>query len=319
MTNTRSAVTLFISVALLLTSTVSYAIGDSVKTVDEGGSIYGYIVMDDGSFIDGSVTVRDGDLWIDEYFLYDDDYFEFIDLPEGLYTLYYYDIGEIPVSEGIDVSVRAGQGTDITLYVPYTFSGMSCDELMDWTYDEYRFAIDEAFQEAGFDYGWLSEMGEDRVADTYGQCALDLNNLRLEEMDPMYADLIFDVREAITEFEWAYYNVTFFQGTGSWHFPTRAIVDREYLVSTLIDFHYDPWQPDKTQMGYAMDVVDRLPDAADPYTGNWYSDQDAEDYQQALDDYTYAAEMLAYAMLNLDDDALVEVAEYIEWYLYADI
>ncbi len=319
MTKIRVSLTILLAVFFIALSTYHVSAGELTKTVGDGGSIYGYVIMEDGSFIDGSVTVLDDDLWVDEYYLYDDDYFEFIDLPEGLYTLYFYDLSEIPVSEGIDVRVWAGQGTEVTLWVPYTFSRMSCDELMDWTYDEYLFAIDDAFVDAGLEYGWLSEMAMDQVASTYGTCFEELNDVWLDDMPYRDADLIEEVRYAVDGFVWAYYNVNFFQGTGAWHFGTRSIVDREYLVSNLIDLYYEPWQPDKSQRGYAMDVVDDLPYVADAYTGDWWTGQDQIDYEDAVDQFAATGEELADLMLELDADALVQVAQYVEFYLYVDI
>ena len=307
-------------ISLLLALTAMPAWGDGarvspgVKAVEGTGSIAGVVQPLADSAFDGRVELtRDGSYVTDQWVELDGS-FEITGLEPGWYDAVYYDIGEIPVCYPVAVEVRSGSESRITITIPVNISGMSCSSMMAMSYNGYREMALWAIVEFGG--SGLSELGEDTIANRYGQCKEDDNNVRIATLSSKDRDQIEDLRNALADFESAHFGVTFYGGTAAAHLPARAYATREELIGQIADIYEWSSGDVHEDVEPIRDKIDDLGGLADDLEGSlleYYPESDREGFLDALDELRDASENLVDVTENLPDEVILLLGDYLKY------
>jgi NADH:ubiquinone oxidoreductase subunit len=308
-------------ISLLLALTAIPAWGDradmtpDAKAVGGTGSVAGVVQPLAQSMLEGRVELtRDGS-YATERWVELDGSFEITGLEPGWYDAVYYDIGEIPLCYPVPVEVRSGSESRIVIAVPVSISGMSCLSMLAMSYQGYRDMAMWAFAEFG--RSGLSEVGEDTIANRYGQCKEEDNNVRIEALSSKDRGMIEDLRNALADFESAYYGVTFYGGTAAAHFPARAYARREELIGEILyiyewssgDVHEDV-EPIRDKIDDLGGLADDLEDSLLEY---YEGSTDREGFLDAVDELRDAAGNLVDVTENLPDEVILLLGDYLKY------
>jgi hypothetical protein len=258
---------------------------------------------------------KNGEYLNDFWDLEPDGGFFFEDLTPGTYQLKFKDIGEIPVGDTYDVEVEANQVAEIVIYIPVSVSGMTCDERLDMGLEEYLDFANSFFEDSSDDYVFLSEMGDDRVHQMYGDCKAAANDILIEELSRSDRELVTNLRTTLEDYEWMYYAITFFMGTGAAHNGTRTQPYREEFIEDVIRAIDNPDSVTDAQVADAIQVLDDLESVLDS-VGEPYWDDDSEAiFYETQDEYSDAVAELKTAVMDLPDGIIVMVGDYLEGYI----
>lgn len=310
----KTTIPLLFCFFILLLPVFSFGQGtDSPRSRDAGGDISGWVEGPDGNITEGEVELRQDGVYIRAFWdLQPLGDFYFNDVPPGTFQLVFMDFSEIPMSDVYEVEVVSNRTSNVVIYVPFTVSGMPCDEKLDMGLDGYFDFVYGLLDENSGGFGFLSEMGMDRVALMYGECKTIENDELIEMLPETDQELVVDLRLALEDYCWAYYAVTFFMGTGATHFPTRSIAWREEFIEDVIMSIRKPVQVSEAEVSEAMDILDQLEFAVDYEYEPWGDEESETLYYETLDEYYLILENLNEIVLELPDDILVMVGEYIE-------
>jgi len=308
-------------ISLLLATTTIPARGDragvtpDAKAVGGTGSIAGVVQPLADSALEGRVELtRDGS-YATEQWVELDGSFEITGLEPGWYDVVYLDIGEIPLNYPIAVEVRSGSESRITITIPVSISGMSCLSMLAMSYGGYRDMAMWAIVEFG--RSGLSEVGEDTIANRYGQCKEEDNNVRIADLSRSDRDEVEELRDALADFETAYYGVTFYGGTAAAHFPARAYARREELIGEIAQVY--EWGPgdvheDTEPIRDKIDDLDGLADDLEDGLLEYYEgSSDREGFLDSVDELRDASENLVDAAENLPDEVILLLGDYLKY------
>jgi hypothetical protein len=305
----------FTGVLMLLVIVPAILAGASQsKNSEETGSVSGYLICERGSLSDGVIELWNDEAMVDERYIYEDWNFEFEEVRPGTYYLAFKDIGEIPIGDRVMVEVTPGKTARVTITIPHAFSGMPCDEMLELGWDGYNDAIDDAFREHGYEYSWLSEMGLDRIAQAWGDCKLRDNDQLIAAMPDDQADEIWAIRETLMDFEYDFYNVLFFGGTGAFHNATRTVVGREIFIEEVMNCYGRPRDVDQSTIDGALNTLKQLKGIVEGYNAEDYG-MDEEGFRDALSSLRESATRLRELASGLRSDIMVMVADYAGGYL----
>ncbi len=312
----RSSIILIVLLMMVLSGSVHAQDWDIPQSRDTTGTISGTIFVIDGGKIDGTVELLINDAYIAEFWNLDESgEFYFEGIAPGTYQLLFFDFGEILMGETKGVRVEAGRNTDVTITVYFTLSGMVCQDILEMGIEGYFEFVDDLLLESGDAYGWLSERGEDRVAQIYGDCKADENDLLVENFPDDEQDRFFELREVLEDFEWGYYSVMFFMGTGATHFGIRTQSWREEFLGDVIAGNGKQSEVSIEELDEALDILNNLESAISTSEGEYW-DEDFEDlYRDTVNEFLAAAERVRELALTLRDPITVMVADYVGDYL----
>jgi hypothetical protein len=283
------------------------------KPADSGtGSITGTVVPPDGGTVDGRVEVTDESGYVAEGWLDQDAGFSIEGLAPGSYFVQYFDIGEIPLGDKLPVDVVAGRSTDVAIELPMSVIGMPCDLMISMGYRDYCATVDWAFSEFGEPgaYG-LSEMGMDRVAESYGRCRMEANDEAMTMLTADQRELMVEIREALTWYDDSFWFVNMYGGTGAGHGARRAQAPREDFISDLIEVARCPGKATEDDLSRARDVMADV-ETVPQFFEEWAEEYDDPGYDEALDDFRDACEYLVDLAEDLSGPVLVALAGYME-------
>ncbi len=319
-THTRIAIALCTFLLVVIAPVFSYAQQEDTTEIgnEEFGSITGVVVCPIGDPIDGRVVLFEGgDYLMHDWDMGPDGEFSFDEIPPGTYGLAFYEFGEIPLGNLHEVEVVAGGNTEIAISVPFTVSGMPCEEILEMGIDGFYDFIYELGDPEG-SYTWLSEMGVDRVTQLYGECRTEANDLLIDALPESEQERILEVRDALQHFGWSYYQVHFFLGTGAGHFGSRTIAWREDFIGDVVDAVDTPDTVSEDELNEAVDILDRLDSAVRTIDGSYWDEETEELFHEAQDEFRDAISHLREIAQELPDYMLVMVADYVSTFLPPD-
>ena len=317
----RITIALFTLLFVVGIPVLSYGgLQDASDSRDAFGSITGNVVCPMGDIINGRVVLlEDGKYFDEDWDLGSDGEFSFDEVPPGDYELLFYEHGEIPLGEFVDVEVDAGRNTEVTITVPFTIDGMPCNEKLDMGITGFYDFIDSLLEDPETSVGWFSEMEQDWIAQVYGECKAQENDILIAGLSESDREIILELRGTLEDFEWGYYSVHFFMGTGAGHFGSRTLPWREEFIDSVIRRVDNPKAVTDDEISEAMDILDSLESAVED-AGEPYWDEETEViFYETLDEFNDAASHLREITLELPDVILVMVAEYVSEYLSPDL
>jgi hypothetical protein len=326
--NIRFIVCLIFMTAILVLLSHGDALSQETGQIEYSfatGSITGQVVsLTINGELDGQIFIDDGIHSIDPVQIDTEGGFSFARLLPGTYILQFKDFGEIPLGYPVTVHVAQQQTTNVILNIPMSLSGMSCDSKLAMGFDGYASLVDWAFAEFGKgEDAFLSEIGQDSVAEGYGECKLAENDLRLGSLSPEIAKRIKSIRTAIEAVEDDYFSLSFYGGTAAGHSARRAIASREDLINTLINFYVDeyPVTPALANVKAAHDIIDSLTGLPDFFRANDPSltDPSMKDYYAGYSDTVLSFEKglsdLQAECDNIPASNVVDIAYYLKFML----
>ncbi len=316
--NHRSfAIAFFAFLLVVITPIFSYGKqNDTPQSSDATGSISGAVVCPSGDLIDGRVMLlEDGIYFMEDWNLGTGGEFTFDEIPAGNYELLFYDGGEIPLGDYYEVEVESGRNTEVIITVPFTVSGMPCEEKLEMGINGYYEFVYSLLDDTRYTYTFLSERGMDWVAIEYGDCKAEENDQLIEDALPEYErDMILELRDALEDFECGYYSIHFFMGTGAVHFGIRTLPWREEFIGSVIKSVENPGSVSVDDINGAIKILDRLESTVDSAGEQYWDDESEVFYYETMDDFFDAAMNLREISLELPDDILVMVAEFVSSY-----
>lgn len=283
---------------------------------DVTGSISGWVESPDGNITDGRIQLlQDGYYFMEFWNLGPMGEFQFDNIPPGIYELIFLDFGELPVCDRIEVEVESNRVSNVVIHVPFTLTDMPCDEKLDMGLNGYYDFVYGLLEENSSQDMFLSEMGQDRVAQIYGDCKAESNDLLLENLPRTDRELVENLRTAIENYEWSYYAVMFFMGTGAGHFGTRTQPWREeFIEKVILDISYPPSVSDEL-LDESMDILYHLYSAIDDVGEPYWDEESEEFFYETLDAYSDSVDELNNAVTELPEGIIVMVGNYLEQYL----
>ncbi len=318
-THTRIAIALCTFLLVVIAPVFSYAQQEDTTEIgnEEFGSITGVVVCPIGDPIDGQVVLyQGGDYVTSDRDIGPDGGFSFDEIPPGTYGLAFYEFGEIPLGNLHEIEVLSGRNTEVTITIPFTITGMPCEEMLEMGFDEFYDFIYQLGDPEG-SYTRLSEMGEDRVAEQYGECKVEENDLLIDALPESEQERIQGLRAALQDFQWNYFNVHWFQGSGAGHFRRRSIAPREDFLGDVVDAVGTPDTVSEDEINKAIDILDNLDLVVISYDS--FSNEETEElFHQAQDELHASISHLREFALELPDYMLVMVADYVGRYLPPD-
>jgi hypothetical protein len=280
--------TIILLLIILSFSTSGSSTPDKLQSDPGTGSIEGVVEVLSGGMIDGGVGVMQDSIYNGFYGFIEQDYsFQVLGLAPGTYQVQYLDLEEIPLGKPVTVTIRGNETVHITISVPWTYSGMPCNELLERSFDDFHREVlntigpnDESV--------WLSELGEDRVSMLYGLCRRDENDSAMAACSGGAQNLIEDIRAKVEDFEVNYYFATFYGGTGMGHNSSRSIVGREELIKEIVGYYTQPYGEDRMFGAESAEsiiadlnaIVDQVEADMTPY----YDIMDATGFESTIED-----------------------------------
>jgi len=313
-------VSLVIMIALI--PGLNTAWGQPAQYSSEYGTISGVVTCERGDLVDGTVQLIQDEVILAECYLSDDHSFTFEEVPPGTYQIMFLDLNEIPTGEPVSVNVATGKTCEVNLVIPFALSGLPCDEMLEMGWNGYNDAIYEACLSHGHEYTWLSEVVMDKVARAWGACKRSENDELMITFPPEMVDEINAIRDALESFEWAYYNVAFYGGTGAFHNGSRTVVGREIfigeIIMEIIGGSGDFYDVDTDKIEDAQVIFDNLLEISAKFNPDYYS-FDEDNFREALSELDASCERLKELASGLDDGYMVAVANYVKPYTEMDI
>jgi hypothetical protein len=262
------------------------------------------------------VELHQGSEFLNEFWdLEPDGEFSFEDLTPGTYQLKFKDLGEIPVGETYEVEVVANRDTEVNIYIPVSVSGMSCEERLGMGLQGYLDFVGGFFEDNGDPTAFLSEVGDDRVHSMYGECKAAANDELISELSRSDRELVTNLRATLQEYEWMYYAIEFFMGTGASHNGTRTQPYREEFIEDVIRAIENPDSVTDREVDDAIQVLDDLESVLDSVGEPYWDDYSENLFYQTQDEYSDAVAGLKTAVMDLPDGIIVMVGDYLEPYL----
>jgi hypothetical protein len=229
----------------------------------------------------------------------------------------FFDIGEIPLSMPLPVSVASGQTSGVDILIPMSISGMPCTTKLAMGYDSYWGISNWAFATYG---GWgLSEVGNDTLAGIYGDCNKEDNDTRAEALPRDSRIALNNLRDALAAFENDYYGVAFFGGTASAHLPARAYATREDMLGEALYYYEYPYDADPSEVEAAAPTFEKLAGIADQLeaeSASYYDDETMAGFGDALQSLRDSADELQRVAGDLDGMVYVILGRYLSKYIF---
>ncbi|MCX6646897.1 MAG: hypothetical protein NTY09_11190, partial [bacterium] len=222
---------------------------------------------------------------------------------------------EIPVGDTYEVEVEAYLYSEVNIYIPVSVSGMTCDERLDMGLEGYMDFVGGFFEDNVDPTAFLSEMGQDRVSQMYGDCRAAVNDALIDELPRSDREPVTNLRATLEQYEWMYYAITFFMGTGAAHNGSRTQAYREEFIDDVIFALENPDPVSDREVDDAIQVLDDLESVLDSVGEPYWDDDSEQIFYQTQDEYSDAVAGLKTAVMDLPDGIIVMVGDYLEQYL----